>query len=169
MVKFLHGPGLLGRLFGVLLLLALPACATLPRPSGGLTPAQIQVLRQEGFQEADEGWVFSMPDKLLFASDESGLLPDQRQTIDRIARALLSVDIRGARVEGHTDATGSETHNDRLSRQRAEAVAAAMAEAGMKADALKITGLGARYPVADNRSAGGRLENRRVAIIVSAD
>ena len=59
---------LVARLCGILFILALPACQTLPQPSGGLTPAQVQVLQREGFRETDEGWMFSMADKLLFES-----------------------------------------------------------------------------------------------------
>lgn len=146
--------------------LVLTGCQTVP-DRGGFTPRQQATLRQNGFEPVGDGWQFGMADRLLFATDESVLIPAQHVVIGRMAQALVAVDIRGARVEGHTDSTGSASYNDALSLKRAQAVADALHSGGMAQGALRVVGMGARIPVDSNRSADGRRENRRVVVIVS--
>jgi len=155
----------------VLMLVPLAACQPPARPApaakpAGLTPAQVAVLREQGFSETDDGWQFGMADRLLFATDRSRLVPAQAERIAAIARALIAVDIMRLRVEGHTDATGTVAHNQRLSQQRAEAVARALVVGGLPRDGITAIGLGKSQPLESNRTAAGRAENRRVVIIV---
>ncbi|ETI65424.1 cell envelope biogenesis protein OmpA [Sphingobium sp. C100] len=148
--------------------LALAACQTVqPQRPAGFTARQVAALKQQGFEPAGEDWQFGMADRLLFAVEESALIADQRVAIGRISAALVAVDIRGARVEGHTDSTGAASYNEALSLRRAGAVADALVEGGMARPAMRVVGMGARVPVESNRSADGRRENRRVVIIVS--
>ncbi len=152
-------------------LMPLAACQPAARPApaaipAGLTPAQIAVLREQGFSEAGDGWQFGMADRLLFPTDRSRLVPEQAERIAAIARALRAVDIVRLRVEGHTDATGTTSYNQRLSRQRADAVARALISGGLPDDGITTIGLGKSQPLETNRTAAGRAENRRVVIIV---
>ena len=147
-----------GLLTGALLL---AGCAS------GLSAAQIAVLKQEGFEPTDGGWEFGIASKLLFGTNEATLAEGQRESIGRLARSLLSVDIRRMRVEGHTDDYGTDDYNLDLSQRRAQAVADALVAAGMRPGNIQVRGLGKGAPVEDNRSAAGRRENRRVSIIVS--
>lgn len=133
----------------------------------GLTPAQIALLKRQGFELTDDGWEFGLSDKLLFGTNEATLAPGQRDSIAQLARALLSVDIHRLRVEGHTDDYGTAAYNQALSERRAQAVADALAAAGIPARDLQVVGMGKSAPVEDNRSSAGRRENRRVAVIVS--
>ena len=71
--------------------------------------------------------------------------------------------------EGHTDATGSDSLNQRLSEQRAEAVRAYLESQGIAAANLSAQGFGKEKPVADNATAKGRQQNRRVEIVLSDD
>ncbi|NWK94764.1 cell envelope biogenesis protein OmpA [Sphingobium lactosutens] len=147
---------------------ALAACQTVqPVRPAGFTPQQVTTLRQQGFEPAGEDWQFGMADRLLFATDESILIPAQKAAIGRISGALVAVDIHGARVEGHTDSTGSASYNEALSMRRAQAVSDALVSGGMARPAMRVVGMGARVPIESNRSADGRRENRRVVIIVS--
>lgn len=157
----------MGRVFLLIWLgLCLTGCQTMPiRPD--FTARQVAVLKQNGFEPAGENWQFGMADRLLFATDESVLIPEQRAIIGRIASTLLAVDIHGARVEGHTDSTGTAAYNDALSLKRAQAVAEALSGGGMSDGAIRAAGLGARIPVDSNHTADGRRENRRVVIIIS--
>lgn len=165
----------IGRRATVALLLGgLAACATPlpaapPPPRRGLTEAQIGALLTLGFTEADGAWEFGLSDKLLFPTNENRVASGQGEAIARIVRALLAVDIRRARVEGHTDATGGDAYNDALSLRRATAVADVMVEAGMRREDLAVRGLCARQPVEDNRTSAGRRENRRVVLIIDAE
>nr|WP_241198449.1 OmpA family protein [Pseudomonas granadensis] len=155
--------------FAVLLLavLALSGCQT--APPKGLSPAQVAVLKQQGFELTDEGWEFGLSGKVLFGSDVESLNPQSTEIVERIGKALLGVGIERVRVDGHTDASGKETYNQQLSLRRAKSVANVLGTVGMKQENIQLQGLGSSEPVASNDTATGRTENRRVAIVVSAD
>lgn len=156
------------RILQIGLLGLLAACQTVqPQRPAGFTPQQVGALQRQGFEQAGDDWQFGMADRLLFASDESTLIPDQKVAIGRISSALVGVGIHGARVEGHTDSTGAASYNEALSLRRAQAVADALIGGGMTRPTMRVLGMGARVPVESNRSATGRRENRRVVIIVS--
>nr|WP_272889745.1 OmpA family protein [Stutzerimonas stutzeri] len=72
-------------------------------------------------------------------------------------------------VVGHTDATGSASLNQRLSQQRARAVANILAEQGIARDRMYFQGAGASRPIADNADASQRGKNRRVEIVEVSD
>lgn len=74
---------------------------------------------------------------------------------------------RKVRVEGFTDAVGSDELNQRLAEQRAASVAAALAQLGVDRRRIITAGYGKQYPIADNSSSHGRQMNRRVEVIVS--
>ena len=148
-------------------LLALGGCQT--APPKGLTPAQIAVLKQQGFEATDEGWAFGLSGKVLFGSDVESLNTASTEIVERIGKALLGVGIERVRIDGHTDASGKEAYNQQLSLGRAKSVATVLKGVGMKAENIQLRGLGSSEPVAPNTTAAGRTENRRVSIVVSAD
>lgn len=156
--------------FGVTLMLAtlaLAGCQTAPQK--GLTPAQIAVLKQQGFELTDEGWAFGLSGKVLFGSDLEVLNAQSQEIVERIGTALLAADIQRVRVDGHTDASGQEAYNEQLSVRRANSVVKALTHVGMRPENIQVRGLGSREPVATNKTRAGRTENRRVAIVVIAD
>jgi outer membrane protein OmpA-like peptidoglycan-associated protein len=158
------------RLFTITLflaLLALTGCQTAPQK--GLTPAQIAVLKQQGFEMTDDGWAFGLSGKVLFGSDVESLNPASTEIVERIGKALLSVEIERVRIDGHTDASGQESYNEQLSLRRAKSVGKVLAAVGIKEENIQLRGLGSSKPVASNDTAVGRTENRRVSIVVSAD
>ena len=166
------------RAAGVLLMAALAGCQTPPPQEApppvaavrkGLNPQQIAVLKEQGFQLRDAGWEFDMSNKVLFGNDSATLNATSRGGIERIGRALLGVEIDRLRLEGHTDSVGSSDYNQRLSMNRAQAVAQVLTEIGMPRGNLDVRGLGMTKPVADNRTEAGRQENRRVVIIVPVE
>ena len=69
-------------------------------------------------------------------------------------------------VTGHTDADGDADLNVRLSRERAEAVAAQLIAMGVPADRIRTEGAGASHPVADNITSKGKALNRRVEVVL---
>lgn len=159
-------------------IVALAGCQTPPPPEPapvavaarkGLSPEQIAVLKQQGFQLKDEGWELNMSSKVLFGNDSDTVAPASRGDIEKIGRALLGVGIDKLRLEGHTDSVGSADYNQRLSVARAQSVAQVFVGVGMPPANLDARGLGMSMPVADNRTAAGRQENRRVVIIVAVE
>ncbi|MFV0934119.1 OmpA family protein [Pseudomonas jessenii] len=148
-------------------LLLLTGCQTAPQK--GLTPAQITVLKQQGFELTDEGWAFGLSGKVLFGSDDDSLNRQSTEIVERIGKALLGVGIERVRVDGHTDASGKEAYNEQLSVRRARSVGKGLAAVGMKEEDIQLRGLGSSVPVATNNTSSGRTENRRVSIVVIAD
>lgn len=148
-------------------LLALAGCQTAPHK--GLTPEQITVLKQQGFELTDEGWAFGLSGKVLFGSDIESLNPASTEIVERIGKALLGVGIGRVRVDGHTDASGKESYNEQLSLRRAKSVSKVLTAVGMREENIQLRGLGSREPVASNTTVAGRTENRRVSIVVIAD
>ena len=72
-------------------------------------------------------------------------------------------------IYGHTDNTGSRTVNERISKERAEAVANFLVGEGISRSRIKTEGLAFDQPVADNSTAEGRALNRRVEIYITAN
>lgn len=69
-------------------------------------------------------------------------------------------------IEGHTDATGNEQHNQELSERRAASVKAFLvSEYGIDGSRLQTKGFGQSKPVADNNTPEGRQQNRRVELV----
>ena len=148
-------------------LLALSGCQT--APPKGLSPAQVAVLKQQGFEPTDDGWAFGLSGKVLFGSDIESLNAPSTEIVERIGKALLGVGIDRVRVDGHTDTAGKESYNQQLSLRRAKSVATVLTRVGMKEQNIQLRGLGSSQPVTANDTAAGRTENRRVSIVVSAD
>src|SRR5437588_446287 len=69
-------------------------------------------------------------------------------------------------IIGHTDNTGSSAHNADLSVHRASAVKTYLTDNGINGSRLNINGRGETEPIADNNTAAGRAQNRRVEIVI---
>src|SRR3546814_20750546 len=92
---------------------------------------------------------------------------DQQKRITDIAAKLVSVGIATARVEGHTDSTGTSAYNLWLSQARAEAVATPMQAGGMRFTADQIIGRGETLPLSSNPTPAGRQANPPAVVIVT--
>lgn len=150
----------------VLVTALLAACQSVPAPKG-FTPAQVAVLQSEGFVETGDDWMLTINERLLFPVNESALLPEQVERLAKLAQHLVAVEITTARIEGHTDSTGSAAYNQTLSEARARVVAAALQTSGMRFSTEQIIGRGETIPLSPNDTAQGRQDNRRVVIVVT--
>src|SRR5262249_14219511 len=117
-------------------------------------------------KEEARGLVITLNGGVLFATGESTLLPIARDRLDEVARALKDNPGGAIVVEGHTDSTGAPSKNDELSRRRAEAGRDYLEGQGVDHEGLRGVGMGSNRPMADNKTAEGRANNRRVEIIV---
>lgn len=152
-------------------LLLLSACAAPPQPpepAPAPGPTRGQALEDLGFRPTDEGWEFSLNGKLLFDSDSDQLDAESQGTADRLGRELAILGVEKVRIEGHTDSKGGSVYNQTLSLRRAQAVARAMAAAGLHNATIEVHGLGKGHPVSSNSTAEQRQQNRRVAVVVPA-
>jgi outer membrane protein OmpA-like peptidoglycan-associated protein len=120
-------------------------------------------------KEEPRGTVITLSGSVLFASGKAELLPAARTRLDQVAEVLLTDRDRNLIVEGHTDSQGSDRYNMNLSQFRADAVRNYLVKRDYQADRIKAIGLGEGQPVADNDSAEGRANNRRVEIIIERE
>lgn len=115
-------------------------------------------------KKTERGMVLTLGD-VLFDTGKATLKPGAYQTIDRVAQALQQSPGSKVMIEGHTDSVGSESFNQTLSEQRAQAVQAALMQRGVSGSQITSKGMGETTPVASNDDAGGRQQNRRVELI----
>lgn len=100
--------------------------------------------------------------KVQFVSGSATLTKAAKAELDKGATILSEHPDIKISIEGHTDNTGKEAANQKLSEKRAEAVKAYFVKKGISADRLVTVGYGQSNPVADNKTVKGRAENRRV-------
>ena len=100
-----------------------------------------------------------------FDSNQARLTAEAQSALSGVAAALASVSA-SVEIAGHTDSQGSETLNQRLSQRRACAVAQQLTAQGVAADRLSPVGYGGSQAVAENDTAEGRAQNRRVELKV---
>ena len=92
-----------------------------------------------------------------------------KENLAEFAKVLIEYSDADVVVYGHTDSTGSDAINDPLSVKRAESVAQYLLSNGVAESQIKsVEGFGSKQPVADNATAEGRAENRRVEIYMYA-
>jgi outer membrane protein OmpA-like peptidoglycan-associated protein len=123
-------------------------------------------LRDMNARKTDRGMVVTIGD-VLFDTDKSQLKAGGMRNVEKLAGFFKQYPQRRALVEGFTDSTGSEGHNQELSGQRADAVRTALVDMGVDRDRIATHGYGESYPVAGNESSSGRQLNRRVEIVLS--
>jgi outer membrane protein OmpA-like peptidoglycan-associated protein len=116
-------------------------------------------------QQTNRGLVLTVGD-VLFATGRAEVAAGGMRSIDKLAEWLKKNPTRNLLIEGHTDNTGSEDLNMKLSQQRAEAVRDQLVSRGVGPDRITTKGYGPKYPVVANDSASGRQQNRRVEVVV---
>lgn len=119
-------------------------------------------------RDTPRGLVVTMAD-VLFDTGKYDLRPTAREKLARLAGIVLAHPGLMLQVEGHTDSTGSDELNQKLSEQRAGTTRDYLIQQGLAPENLTAKGFGKTMPVADNSTADGRQKNRRVELIVSGE
>jgi outer membrane protein OmpA-like peptidoglycan-associated protein len=135
------------------------------RLSEAMTRLRSLVSEITNLQQTSRGLVISLSD-ILFDVNKATLRAGAEQNVRRIAAVLQQYPEHQISVEGHTDATGSDAYNQRLSDERAASVRAALVAGGVDAGKITSRGFGESQPVATNDTPEGRQRNRRVDVIV---
>ena len=117
-------------------------------------------------RETQRGLIVNISD-VLFDFNKYTLKPGAREKLAKVSGILLAYPGLKIQVEGYTDSIGSDDYNMTLSQQRADAVRTYMVSQGVPPDTVTALGLGKADPVADNATAAGRQQNRRVEMVVS--
>lgn len=106
----------------------------------------------------------ALPSGILFDVDKDQVKPSARDQVGKAAEVLVQYPDTYVTVEGHTDSSGGEEHNRKLSERRAAGVRDLLASGGVAASRLAVRGYGETDPVADNGTPEGRQSNRRVQL-----
>lgn len=157
---------------------------TIPAASGGLSPVDLSELKREltsalgaelknhvvELRLTPEGFVISLKDLGFFNSGQAVLLPGAEEKITRIAKIISQRGLQ-LRIEGHSD--NQPIHNAQfqsnweLSTARAMTVLLLLVDhAGFDPGKISVAGYGQYRPIADNSTAEGRRNNRRVDLVV---
>jgi len=119
-------------------------------------------------RDTARGLIVNMSD-VLFDTGKFNLRPAAREKLARISGIVLSHPGLKLEVEGHTDSVGSDSFNQTLSEQRANAVREYLTGSGISPTVVTAKGFGKTMPVASNDTAAGRQQNRRVELVVSGE
>jgi outer membrane protein OmpA-like peptidoglycan-associated protein len=119
-------------------------------------------------KDTPRGLVVTMAD-VLFDTGKYDLRGPTREKLARLAGIILTNKGLNLDIEGHTDSTGSDELNQKLSEQRAATTRSYLIKQGLAEESVTSRGFGKTMPVADNATAAGRQQNRRVEIVVSGE
>ncbi len=117
-------------------------------------------------QETARGLVVTLGD-VLFDSGKSNLKQDAQLSLAKVSVILQQYPDLKLQIEGYTDSVGGDEYNLKLSQDRANSTMAFLVNNGVTPGAVTATGYGKSHPVADNTSAAGKAQNRRVEMVVS--
>ncbi|WP_282135448.1 OmpA family protein [Seonamhaeicola maritimus] len=102
---------------------------------------------------------------ILFDVNKASIKKESMGVLNQVAKMMNQHADMNFRIEGHTDGDGANDYNLQLSQKRADAVKAALISLGIDASRLQTKGMGETAPVADNSTAEGKANNRRVEFI----
>jgi len=114
------------------------------------------------------GLVLTLGD-VLFDTGKAQLNPGAARKLDQLAQFLADHPERRVQIDGFTDSVGTDSYNQSLSQQRADAVKSALVTRGIDPARIESQGYGKGFPVADNADSGGRQLNRRVEVVIGGE
>jgi outer membrane protein OmpA-like peptidoglycan-associated protein len=106
---------------------------------------------------------------ILFSTGKSNLSDASKKALLSFANSLKNTAETDVTIYGHTDNTGSREVNQKVSLERAQSVANFLNQNGIATSRITVKGLAFDQPVADNATAEGRAQNRRVEVFISAN
>jgi OOP family OmpA-OmpF porin len=139
--------------------------------------AREQLAQAEGLFNSDEALVFRQSNDIVvrviglqFASGSAKLGNSNEALLKKLEQAIAIYPRSMLVIEGHTDSRGSDRINKRLSEQRAQAVANhIITKMRIPAHRLTAVGYGAAKPIANNETAEGRAQNRRIDLLITPE
>jgi outer membrane protein OmpA-like peptidoglycan-associated protein len=128
---------------------------------------QNELARIASTRSEQRGLIVTLNGGILFDTGKTALKPGAKSTLSKIAKQLQTDPSLKIAVEGHTDNVGSTATNQSLSEKRANAVRDYLVSAGISADHITAYAKGEESPVATNKTAAGRQQNRRVDLVIT--
>ena len=133
--------------------------------------AAIEAAKVETVEDANglEAIKVTFDSGILFATNKADLNATSKESLKEFAAKMVDLPDTDITIYGHTDNTGSDAVNERLSLQRAESVEKYLNSCGISTDRMTAEGKSYTMPVASNETKEGRAQNRRVEIFISAN
>jgi outer membrane protein OmpA-like peptidoglycan-associated protein len=116
-------------------------------------------------EATDRGLVLTLGD-VLFTTGQADLQVGATSNLNKLVVFLNKYPDRSIMIVGHTDNQGSDEYNMDLSQRRADSVEFYLTQLGIESQRIAASAMGEREPVADNASESGRMQNRRVEVII---
>ena len=126
-------------------------------------------LKNAKVERVGEGIKITFASGILFDIDSDRLRGEAKDNLENLAKVLQKYKDTEIMVQGHTDSTGPDQHNLKLSEKRAESVGQLLKSDGVQGGRITQSGMGEGHPVADNGSTDGRQANRRVEVAIWAN
>ena len=120
-------------------------------------------------QRVGEGILITFNDGLQFDVNSFNIRSESNQNLSKLVETLQKYDDTEILIEGHTDNTGAEEYNQKLSEQRAASVQKFLSSKGVTSERLVSKGYGENQPLGENDTVEGRQNNRRVEIAIYAN
>lgn len=119
-------------------------------------------------REEARGTIVTLPGNIFFDVNKTEVKPAMQAQLTKIAKALAAVPDKHLLIEGYTDSDGASEYNLSLSELRAQSVQKILLAGGIAEERLTIKGYGQTKPIADNSTAAGKAQNRRVEIVLES-
>ncbi len=120
-------------------------------------------------ERVGEGIKVTFDSGLLFALNSSDLSPKSKDELKKFSEVLNKYPDTNLHINGHTDNTGTDEVNQKLSEKRAASVSKFLIAQKVAETRFTVTGFGETQPLVDNSTAENRALNRRVEVIVIAN
>lgn len=120
-----------------------------------------------GVEREGDNIILNMPNSVTFGFDSSELTSDARTALNDASAVMREYPETRITVAGHTDSSGAEDYNQRLSERRAQAVGNYLVQGGVARQRINMVGYGESQPIASNASQQGQAQNRRVEITLT--
>lgn len=120
-------------------------------------------------ERVGEGILITFDSGLLFNTNSSDVSTTTKANLDQLSTTLKKYDDTNILVEGHTDATGEDAYNKKLSDKRAGSVQSYLVSQGVANNRIETKGYGESQPISDNDTDAGRQSNRRVEVAIYAN
>ena len=120
-------------------------------------------------ERVGEGIVVEFSDKILFAVNSANLSSESKINLNKLNTILVKYPDTNIEIQGHTDNTGTSSLNQSLSERRGSAVNSYLVSNGISSSRLSVRGYGEESPKYSNDTEDGRMQNRNVQFLISAN
>lgn len=120
-------------------------------------------------ERVGEGILITFESGLVFDTESYRLRDETKTNLTELSETLKKYEDTNILIEGHTDNTGEDNYNQKLSENRADAVESYLVTQGIKNSRVTTKGYGENQPLDSNESETGRQKNRRVEVAIYAN